>query len=95
MMLKSLHVLTAIAVAMPSPARAAEPAETAALDKCLKSVNIIGASIGHKEKAGPDGKTMLHFVVRSNGADYDVKCEAETGMVKDVSTHIRGEVTAN
>ena len=71
------------------PAAATEKAASPdRLDRCLKSINIIGASMGHVEK-GQDGKSMLHFLVRSNGAEYDVKCEADTGMVKDVSAHVR------
>lgn len=72
------------AVSAEQPAVAPEK-----VDRCLKSVNVIGASMGHVEKTGPDGKSMLHFIVRSNGAEYDVKCETETGLVKDVTAHVR------
>jgi hypothetical protein len=65
------------------------------IDRCLESINVIGASMGHVERTGPDGKSVLHFVVRSNGAEYDVKCETDTGMVKDVSAHIREAASTN
>jgi hypothetical protein len=65
------------------------------LDRCLKSINVIGASMGHVEKTGTDGKSMLHFVVRSNGAEYQVLCETETGIVKDVSASVRQDSETN
>jgi hypothetical protein len=77
------------------PSLAAEPAATPKLDRCLESINVIGASVGHVEKQGPSGKPMLHFLVRSNGAEYDVVCEADTGLLKDVSLRVRGNTQTN
>ena len=85
-------VLAASLVTLAAQAVAAENVTPDPLDRCLKSVNIIGASIGHTEQVGTNGEPMLHFVVRSNGSEYDVKCEAKSGMIKDVSAHIRSGV---
>lgn len=88
---KLVSIMTLVAFSAPGLSSAAEKsASPDRLDPCLKSINIIGASMGHVEKKGDDGKSMLHFLVRSNGAEYDVKCETDTGMVKDVSAHLRG-----
>lgn len=96
-MMKRLPILAGLAAVavITSPAVAEQSTGQDRIDRCLKSVNVIGASMGHVERKGPDGKSMLHFVVRSNGAEYDVKCETETGMVRDVSAHIRGQVSTN
>lgn len=79
-----LVTLATLGVAGASAALAADVPQDQ-VDRCLKSVNVIGSSMGHRQKDGPDGQAMLHFTVRSNGQEYDVKCDAATGMVKDVS----------
>lgn len=87
-------IAAAFALAAVTPALAAET-EAERLDRCLKSVNLIGASIGHKVTTGSDGKAMLDFIVRSNGAEYNVQCDGETGVVRDVTAHVRGASEAN
>jgi hypothetical protein len=90
MRISRLFLVTLIGTAASAaPALANEDANADRLDPCLKSINLIGASMGHVEKTGADGKSMLHFIVRSNGAEYDVACETDTGLVKDVSAHVR------
>lgn len=84
----------AFSVATPVVGASAE-AGSERLDRCLKSVNLIGASVGHKVSTGTDGKAMLDFIVRSNGAEYAVKCDGDTGVVKDVTAHVRGDSQTN
>jgi hypothetical protein len=76
-------------------APAAEAAKPDRIDRCLKSIAVIGASMGHVEKTDASGKSMLHFLVRANGSEYDVKCETDTGMVKDVSVRFPSPSVAN
>ncbi|MGQ0671348.1 MAG: hypothetical protein ACT4N2_00505 [Hyphomicrobium sp.] len=85
----------AFAALMATPL-AAEPVKSdSAPDKCSHSVGVIGASMGPAEEKSVAGKPMLLFVVRSNGTDYDVTCDAETGLVKDVSVRIRPHTETN
>lgn len=62
-------------VAQPSPSP----------DACLKNVNAIGASMGHTAETAADGRTTYRFVLRTNGLDYEVVCDAATGMLGDVA----------
>jgi uncharacterized protein (DUF849 family) len=95
-MTKRLALLAALAAALASaPARGEVSVTPEQLDRCLKSVNLIGASLKHVEATGSDGKPVLQFLVRSSGSDYDVTCDATTGMVRDVSAHIRQGSDAN
>jgi hypothetical protein len=76
-----------LALAFSLPAAAAdtisqELPDTAA---CTKTVNAMGASMGHKTDVAPDGRPIYRFVLRTNGLDYDVVCDAKTGVVSDVS----------
>lgn len=82
--------LAALGIAGTSTAFAETAVPQDQVDRCLKSVNVIGASMGHQQKAGADGQAMLHFTVRSNGQHYTVKCDGATGMVKDVSAAVSG-----
>lgn len=52
-------------------------------DACTRSVQAMGASMGYT--AVPGEKPTFLFTVRVNGLDYTALCDAETGMVKDVS----------
>lgn len=52
---------------------------------CTKTVNAMGAAMGHKTDISPDGRPIYRFVLRTNGLDYDVVCDAKTGLVSDVS----------
>lgn len=54
-------------------------------EACTKSINAIGASLGHTEKTTPDGRLAYQYVVRSNGTDYTVSCDAATGVVGEVA----------
>lgn len=87
--IRAFFLVASFGATLSGAALAEEPAAPDKLDPCLRSINVIGASMGHVEKTGPDGKSVLHFLVRSNGSEYDVSCETETGMVKDVSAHVR------
>ena len=42
-------------------------------------------SIASWKKKGSLGENFYRFVVRTNGLDYDVVCDAATGVVKDVA----------
>lgn len=59
------------------------------LEACIKSVNAIGASMGHTKRTGAEAKPILDFVVRSNGLDYRVACEIETGLLRDVTPYVQ------
>lgn len=79
----------AAALAMLGPA-AAPAAETVsrqipAVDACAKTVNALGASMGHTADATAEGRPIYRFVLRTNGLDYDVVCDAESGLVSDVT----------
>jgi len=54
-------------------------------DACVKNVAALGASMSHKAETGADGKPVYRFVLRQNGFDYDVVCDAASGVVGDVS----------
>lgn len=77
-------IAACIAVA---PAMATERAGAAAPspDACRKTVHAIGASMGDAEEKAVEWGLAYHFVVRTNGVDYDVLCDAKTGLVKDVA----------
>lgn len=86
----------ALVVALIASPLAAEPVKSeAASDKCSHSVGVIGASMGPAEQKSIGGKPMLMFVVRSNGTDYNVTCDAETGLVKDVSARMGSSTETN
>ena len=69
------------------PAVAAENAsqETPAVDACAKTVGAMGAAMSHTPEAGPDGRPIYRFLLRQNGLDYDVVCDAASGLVSDVT----------
>lgn len=54
-------------------------------DACRKTVHAMGASMGEAEEKAAEWGLAYHFVIRTNGIDYDVLCDAKTGLVKDVS----------
>ncbi len=79
--------IAAILGALTLPAIAAEPVSHDVPDvaACTKTVNAMGASMGHTPDVAPDGRPIYRFVLRTNGLDYDVVCDAKTGVVGDVS----------
>jgi hypothetical protein len=54
-------------------------------DACRKNVHAMGASMSDAEEKKLDWGLAYHFVIRTNGIDYDVLCDAKTGLVKDVT----------
>jgi hypothetical protein len=48
----------------------------------------MGASMSEAEQKAAEWGLAYHFVVRTNGIDYDVLCDAKTGLVKDVAKRI-------
>lgn len=54
-------------------------------DACIKSVNAMGASMSHTAETATDGRPMYRFVLRTNGLDYEVLCDAKTGLLGDVA----------
>jgi hypothetical protein len=77
----------ALALAFSLPAGAAETVsqDLPSADACTKTVNAMGAPMGHKPEAAPDGRPIYRFLLRTNGLDYDVVCDAATGVVGDVT----------
>lgn len=78
--------LATLALVLGLPAAAAENVsqETPAADACAKTVGAMGASMGHTSEVAPDGRPIYRFLLRTNGLDYDVICDAATGVVGDV-----------
>ncbi len=66
----------------------AAPEAKASAEACGKTVNAMGASMGYSESKGPKGEPAFRYVVRTNGVDYDVLCEASTGVVTDVAPRV-------
>lgn len=82
-----LFTLTLAGMAVATPLMAAETVaqQVPPADACIKTVNAMGANMGHEAAVGPDGKPVYRFVLRQNGFDYNVVCDAATGLVGDVS----------
>ncbi|MBN8911678.1 MAG: hypothetical protein J0H65_06375 [Rhizobiales bacterium] len=76
-----------VAAGFGLPALAAEPVsqETPAADACSKTVGAMGAAMSHKPDVAPDGRPIYRFLLRQNGLDYDVVCDAASGLVSDVT----------
>jgi hypothetical protein len=79
--------LATLALVLSLPAVAAENVsqETPAVDACAKTVGAMGAAMGHTPEVAPDGRPIFRFLLRTNGLDYDVICDAATGVVGDVT----------
>jgi hypothetical protein len=77
----------AAALVMAGPASAATPVsqEAPSAEACMKNIDAIGASMGHKAETSPDGRSVLRFHLRTNGLDYEVVCDPKTGMLGDVT----------
>lgn len=58
--------------------------ETPSADACTKTVNAMGAVMGHTAEVAPDGRPVYRFVLRQNGLDYETVCDAASGVVGDV-----------
>jgi hypothetical protein len=86
-----LCAAAAFAAALVSPAAFA--AETVSQEMpdpaaCTKTINALGASMGHKPDVAHDGRPVYRFVLRTNGLDYDAVCDAKTGVVSDVTPRV-------
>jgi len=68
------------AAAAETPSR-----ETPAVEACARTVGAMGAALGHAADVAPDGRPIYRFLMRQNGLDYDVVCDAASGLVKDVT----------
>jgi hypothetical protein len=77
--------LLAAALILPASAAQTVSQDVPPADACTKTVNAMGGSMGHKADTGPDGKPIYRFVLRQNGFDYDLVCDAQTGVVGDVT----------
>lgn len=83
--------LIALIVAIATPALAAAPEfsrdikEQPAIEACQKAVDLMGASLGSKAITADNGAPAILFLVRANGLDYEVICDAATGVVSDVA----------
>ena len=77
----------AAALALSGPASAATPVsqETPSADACTKTIDAMGASMGHTAETAPDGRSVLRFVLRTNGLDYEVICDPNTGILGDIT----------
>jgi len=72
-----------------APAMATEgAAASASPDACRKTVHAMGASMSDAEEKAAEWGLAYHFIVRTNGIDYDVLCDARTGLVKDVARRV-------
>ena len=79
--------IAAAVLAFTVPAGAAEQVsqQIPAVDACNKTVSAMGAPMGHTSDVTPDGRPVYRFVLRTNGLDYDVVCDATSGVVNDVT----------
>ncbi|HYD15885.1 MAG TPA: hypothetical protein VEA77_05745 [Hyphomicrobium sp.] len=79
--------LLAIGLAFALPAAAADNVaqKMPSAEACTKTVGALGAAMSHTSEVGPDGRPVFRFVLRTNGLDYEAVCEAETGVVRDVT----------
>lgn len=79
--------LAVLAAGFALPALAAESVaqQTPAVDACSKTVGAMGAPMSHKPDVAPDGRPIYRFLLRQNGLDYDVICDAASGLVSDVT----------
>ncbi len=84
---KAIALVLACCLAAPLAAEAASDGKPTT-DACGKTVNAMGASMGYSESKGPNGEPAFRYVVRTNGIDYDVLCEASTGVVTDVAPRV-------
>lgn len=84
--IKALSI-TALTLAFALPAGAADTVsqETPGADACTKTVEAMGAAMGHKADVAPDGRPIYRYLLRTNGLDYDVVCDATSGVVSDVT----------
>jgi len=69
----------------------ADPAPTDPFDKCLKAVNSLGASMGHTDTTDDKGRPAFSFRLRTSGLDYTAVCDAQSGLISDVSPRIAGD----
>lgn len=81
----SLSALAAAATAVR--AETAAPATLASPDACLKTVNALGASMGHTQSKDSEGRVIFKFRLRTAGLDYDATCDAASGIVGEVTPH--------
>jgi hypothetical protein len=89
-MMSRIAVAAALAAglaAQPALAEQAVPVtqDVPTPDACIKSVNAMGASMSHTAETAADGRPMYRFVLRTNGLDYEVVCDAKTGLLGDVA----------
>jgi hypothetical protein len=78
-------IMTGAMALDPALATEGAGAEAPSPDACRKTVHAMGASMGDAEQKAAEWGLAYHFVVRTNGIDYDVLCDAKTGLVKDVA----------
>lgn len=87
-----IAVIAALAMGFAVPPATAGSAavaqETPSADACLQSVDAMGASLSHTAEIAPDGRPVYRFVLRTNGLDYEVACDAKTGLLGDVEPRI-------
>jgi hypothetical protein len=82
--------IAALTLAFGLPAGAAEPVsqEIPTADACTKTVGAMGAAMSHKTDVAPDGRPIYRFLLRTNGLDYTVVCDAASGVVGDVTPRL-------
>lgn len=85
-----IAALAALALAASLPAGATENVsqQMPPVDACTKTVNAMGAAMGHTSEAAQDGRPIYRFLLRTNGLDYDVVCDAASGVVSDVTPRV-------
>jgi hypothetical protein len=81
------QVLALGLVAAAAPALAFETVtqQVPPAEACIKTIKTMGGSMGHEAATSQDGRPIYRFILRTAGVDYDAICDAETGVVKDVT----------
>lgn len=77
----ALAAVATVAVAGLASARSGAPAAGDGLSQCQRAVSRIGAQLGHTVRPDADGHETYVFVVRSDGGEYAVHCDARTGSL--------------
>jgi len=83
--LGKLIALVPLVLGLPAAAAESVSQLTTAPEACAKTVGALGALMSHKAETAPDGRPVYRYVLRANGLDYDAVCDAETGVVGDVT----------
>lgn len=76
-----LGITICLLASSAAEARTAAPSGEDGLGACQRAVSRIGAQMSHQRSVSPDGQETIQFVLRGEGGDYTVSCNARTGSI--------------